>query len=113
MTGTSRYTAEELAGLSRGGGRWRLGGNTGEQKLGGTIGDAGDSADEDSGLDGTSGDWRNRDTFSSKTSAITKAGSSSPSMVGVWVGLHFIPKYSTKTKGWVMLLAHAPDQTLH
>lgn len=72
MAGTSGGRAEELTVFWRGGGTGRLDGNTGEQELGGTIGDTGEAGDSGINrgirgfwLDGTNGGRRNRELISS------------------------------------------------
>lgn len=88
MTGTSGGGVDRLADFGRGGGRVRLGGNsedTADFQLGRTSGDTGDFE--------LSGDQRSHRRLlssrrllrlsSSKSSYITEASSTSPSVVGV------------------------------
>ncbi|ROL32994.1 hypothetical protein DPX16_5889 [Anabarilius grahami] len=86
LKGNSRGGAKGLAVFSRGGERGRLGGiflDTGDLELDWTSGDTGDLE-----LDGKA---ETRKSFE------LEARYSSPSVVGVWVGLPFIPSYSTRT----------------
>ncbi len=63
-----------------------------EHKLGGTSRDTGDVGD--SGLNGTSWDKRYVKISSSKYLHVSEASSSSPSVMGTWVGLSSMPSYS-------------------